>query len=123
MEVIVPDEFLSVAIGKRGQNVRLASKLTGWHLDVNSESQYNQTMKSGYDSLVQIRAWALAWPTRCLKKGSIRPKSWPSADSRGSCPDSRYWRRKGRQLIINARERLQGGRGAKALRPICLAAA
>jgi N utilization substance protein A len=37
MEVIVPDEFLSVAIGKRGQNVRLASKLTGWHLDVNSE--------------------------------------------------------------------------------------
>ncbi|MGD8702976.1 MAG: transcription termination factor NusA, partial [Desulfosarcina sp.] len=31
MEVIVPDEFLSVAIGKRGQNVRLASKLTGWH--------------------------------------------------------------------------------------------
>jgi len=30
MEVIVPDEFLSIAIGKKGQNVRLASKLTGW---------------------------------------------------------------------------------------------
>jgi N utilization substance protein A len=44
MEVIVPDEFLSVAIGKRGQNVRLASKLTGWHLDVNSESKYDEMM-------------------------------------------------------------------------------
>ena len=54
MEVIVPDEFLSVAIGKRGQNVRLASKLTGWHLDVNSESKYDEMMKMGYESLVNI---------------------------------------------------------------------
>lgn len=54
MEVIVPDESLSVAIGKRGQNVRLASKLTGWHLDVKSESKYSQDMKKGYDSLVAL---------------------------------------------------------------------
>lgn len=54
MEVIVPDEFLSVAIGKRGQNVRLASKLTGWHLDVKSETRYSEAMKSGYNSLVQL---------------------------------------------------------------------
>jgi N utilization substance protein A len=54
MEVIVPDEFLSVAIGKRGQNVRLASKLTGWHLDVQSESIYSQAMKEGYDSLMGV---------------------------------------------------------------------
>jgi len=54
MEVIVPDDFLSIAIGKKGQNVRLASKLTGWHLDVKSETIYNQAMKSGYDSLVAL---------------------------------------------------------------------
>jgi N utilization substance protein A len=54
MEVIVPDEFLSVAIGKRGQNVRLASKLTGWHLDVNSETKYNEMLTIGYESLVNI---------------------------------------------------------------------
>jgi N utilization substance protein A len=54
MEVIVPDDALSVAIGKRGQNVRLASKLTGWHLDVMSESKYSQDMKEGYDSLVAL---------------------------------------------------------------------
>jgi N utilization substance protein A len=51
MEVIVPDEFLSIAIGKRGQNVRLASKLTEWHLDVISAEKYNQAMEAGYSSL------------------------------------------------------------------------
>ena len=54
MEVIVPDEFLSVAIGKRGQNVRLASKLTGWHLDVQSETKYSKAMQDGYASLVAL---------------------------------------------------------------------
>jgi N utilization substance protein A len=51
MEIIVPDDALSIAIGKRGQNVRLAAKLTRWRLDVKSESSYNADMKNGYDSL------------------------------------------------------------------------
>ena len=40
MEIVVPDHQLSLAIGKRGQNVRLAAKLTGWKLDIMSEAQY-----------------------------------------------------------------------------------
>ncbi len=39
MEVVVPDDQLSLAIGKKGQNVRLASKLTGWKIDIKSESR------------------------------------------------------------------------------------
>ena len=54
MEVIVPDEFLSIAIGKRGQNVRLAAKLTGWNLDVVSEAHYSAVMSNGYDTLMAI---------------------------------------------------------------------
>jgi len=54
MEVVVQDDQLSLAIGKRGQNVRLASRLTGWRLDVNSESNYNQTLKEGYKSLLAL---------------------------------------------------------------------
>ena len=54
MEVVVPDEFLSISIGKKGQNVKLASKLTGWRLDVKGESSYNKTMKNGYDSLISM---------------------------------------------------------------------
>lgn len=39
LEIIVPDDQLSLAIGKRGQNVRLAAKLTGWKIDIKSESR------------------------------------------------------------------------------------
>ena len=54
MEVIVPDDHLSVAIGRKGQNVRLASKLTKWRLDVKSESRYSRVMKEGYESLISL---------------------------------------------------------------------
>jgi transcription termination/antitermination protein NusA len=39
MEVIVEDKQLSLAIGKKGQNVRLAAKLTGWKIDIKSEEE------------------------------------------------------------------------------------
>ncbi len=54
MEVVVPDDQLSLAIGKRGQNVRLASKLSGWNLDVTSESDYNRALKEAYNSLLKL---------------------------------------------------------------------
>jgi N utilization substance protein A len=54
MEVVVPDDQLSLAIGKRGQNVRLASKLSGWSLDVTGETNYNQTLKEAYESLLNL---------------------------------------------------------------------
>ncbi|MBW1772957.1 MAG: transcription termination/antitermination protein NusA, partial [Deltaproteobacteria bacterium] len=54
MEVVVPDDQLSLAIGKRGQNVRLASKISGWNLDVTSETDYNRALKEAYDSLLQL---------------------------------------------------------------------
>ncbi len=69
MEVIVPDEFLSVAIGKRGQNVRLASKLTGWHLDVKSESRYSQAMKDGYESLMNLESVSIGMADALYESG------------------------------------------------------
>ncbi len=54
MEVVVPDDQLSLAIGKRGQNVRLAAKLTGWRLDVVGETKYNEALKDGYKSLLDL---------------------------------------------------------------------
>ncbi|MDO4565392.1 MAG: transcription termination factor NusA [Clostridia bacterium] len=44
--VIVPDNQLSLAIGKEGQNARLAAKLTGWKIDIKSQSQAEDTMSS-----------------------------------------------------------------------------
>nr|HID59886.1 transcription termination/antitermination protein NusA [Desulfobacterales bacterium] len=54
MEVIVPDDSLSVAIGKQGQNVQLASRLTGWQIDIKSESCYREGLKAGYESLLSL---------------------------------------------------------------------
>jgi N utilization substance protein A len=45
MEVIVEDDQLSLAIGKKGQNVRLAAKLTKWRLDIKSRSEYEQGLR------------------------------------------------------------------------------
>ncbi len=54
MEVIVPDDQLSLAIGKRGQNVRLAHRLSGWKLDVRSESESEEEARSARASLNAI---------------------------------------------------------------------
>src|SRR5581483_5097779 len=52
--VIVPDDQLSLAIGKRGQNVRLAHRLTGWKLDVRSESEAEEEARAARASLNAI---------------------------------------------------------------------
>lgn len=52
MELIVPDEQLSLAIGRGGQNVRLAAQLTGWNLDIISESRLNEIMLEARRALV-----------------------------------------------------------------------
>lgn len=54
MEVIVEDADLAAAIGKAGVNVRLASRLTKWRLDVKSESSYSEVMRAGYNSLLEL---------------------------------------------------------------------
>jgi transcription termination/antitermination protein NusA len=54
MEVIVPDDQLSLAIGKKGQNVRLASRLTTWKLDVRSESEAEDEARRARASLSAI---------------------------------------------------------------------
>jgi transcription termination/antitermination protein NusA len=54
MEVIVPDDQLSLAIGKKGQNVRLASRLTSWKLDVRSESEAEDEARHARASLSAI---------------------------------------------------------------------
>lgn len=43
-QVIVPDDQLSLAIGKAGQNARLAAKLTGWKIDIKSETQFREML-------------------------------------------------------------------------------
>ena len=69
MEVVVPDDQLSLAIGKKGQNVRLAAKLSGWNLDVISESNYNRALKEAYNSLHSLDGVGEATATNLYQEG------------------------------------------------------
>lgn len=52
--VVVPDDQLSLAIGRQGQNVRLAHRLLGWRIDVKSQRRYDNLEDSGYRNLLEI---------------------------------------------------------------------
>jgi N utilization substance protein A len=54
MELVVPDEKLSLAIGKKGQNVRLASQLTGWRIDIHSESKIYELERRAKEQISAI---------------------------------------------------------------------
>ncbi len=54
MQLVVPDAKLSLAIGRRGQNVRLAAQLTGWRLDIISESRFRQLEDEVYANLSRL---------------------------------------------------------------------
>ncbi len=69
MEVIVNDEYLSIAIGKGGQNVSLACEITGWHLEVTSEEEYSREVKLGYDSLMKLDNVGLPMAEILFKSG------------------------------------------------------
>jgi len=54
MEIIVDDSQLSLAIGKKGQNVRLSAKITGWKIDIRSRSKYDESSKEHLNELIGI---------------------------------------------------------------------
>ena len=53
-QVIVPDDQLSLAIGKAGQNARLAAKLTNWKIDIKSESQFREFLASKQEEVDNV---------------------------------------------------------------------
>jgi N utilization substance protein A len=54
MEVVVPDDQLSLAIGRRGQNVRLASQLTGWDIDILTEAEESERRQEEFRTRSQL---------------------------------------------------------------------
>ena len=109
MEVIVPDESLSIAIGKRGQNVRLASKLTGWNLDVQSESHYNEALKNGYDSLISLPGVGINLANSLIEKGFTSAGEISTASVSDLTQIKGIAREKAEKLIRSAAEAVAKG--------------
>jgi transcription termination/antitermination protein NusA len=59
MEVVVPDQQLSLAIGRRGQNVRLASQLTGWDIDIVTEQEESEHRQAEFEKRTRLFLEAL----------------------------------------------------------------
>jgi N utilization substance protein A len=59
IEVVVPDDQLSLAIGRRGQNVRLASQLTGWDIDILTEDEESERRQKEFQDRSQLFIRAL----------------------------------------------------------------
>jgi len=61
LEVVVPDDQLSLAIGRKGQNVKLAAQLLGWKIDIFTESRYGELNadKKGMDQLASVAEVAM----------------------------------------------------------------
>jgi N utilization substance protein A len=59
IEVVVPDQQLSLAIGRRGQNVRLASQLTGWDIDILTEQEESERRQQEFETRTKVFVDAL----------------------------------------------------------------
>jgi N utilization substance protein A len=117
MEVIVPDEFLSIAIGKKGQNVRLASKLTGWHLDVKSETKYSKAMQSGYDSLVALPGVGISMADALYELGFYSAEEVSNASPEDLIQVRGIGEEKARKLIAAAQAAVQAAAETEELQP------
>ena len=62
IEIVVEDRQLSLAIGKKGQNVRLAAKLTGWRIDIKNEEEKRREVEAQFDELAGEEAATLTLP-------------------------------------------------------------
>jgi N utilization substance protein A len=82
MEVVVEDKQLSLAIGKKGQNVRLAAKLTGWRIDIKSEEEKRREVEAQFEGLEAGEpAGELSGET--LEEASPEASAEPTAPSEG----------------------------------------
>ncbi len=109
MVVVVPDDQLSLAIGRRGQNVRLASKISGWNLDVTSESEYNKDLKDSYNSLLSLEGVGEAIATDLYQEGfrSIEDIASTSVDELANIDG--LSKKDAAELIVTAKEYLKEG--------------
>jgi len=114
MEIIVPDDQLSLAIGKRGQNVRLAAKLTGWKIDVKSESKYSKSMKEGYLSLLKIPGVGEMTASSLYEAGFTSAKEVAEASLADLLQVSGLTEKKAAAIHEAAQMLLQGGDAAAA---------
>jgi len=108
MEVIVADDQLSLAIGKKGQNVRLAAKLTGWKIDVRSESKEEKITGESFERLLSIEGMDEETATILFDNGYRNPEDIAKASLAELTSFMGITEEKGAQLLAGAQKYLAG---------------
>jgi len=109
LEVIVPDDQLSLAIGKQGQNVRLASKLLGWRIDVMSETQYMRRQDPNFKALLSLEGMTEEIAAKLYDKGIKSVAELAQADVEEVADLARIKNSEAKALIEAARKCLEEG--------------
>jgi len=107
MEVIVADDQLSLAIGKKGQNVRLAAKLTGWKIDVRSESKEEKITGESFERLLAIECMDEETATILFENGYRNPEDIARASLVELTSFMGITEEKGLRLLEDARRALE----------------
>ncbi len=102
--VVVPDDQLSLAIGKRGQNVRLAVQLTGWNIDIKSETEMKELSEEAQRSLGQIPGIGNIIAQKLYQEGFTSPEELAEADPELLMELPGIGRAKAEQIIKSAKE-------------------
>jgi N utilization substance protein A len=121
MELIVPDDQLAKGIGRRGQNVRLASQLTGWKVDIHSESKHESQLNDARSELARVEGLAPEHVEMLLRHGFQTAQELADAEPdelRAILGGSPEWAAEiidaadvvVEQLIMEEAERRRGGR-------------
>ena len=114
MEVVVEDKQLSLAIGKKGQNVRLAAKIVGWRIDIKSEEEKRREVEAEMarmarivDELRSLERFGISEKIsqKLIDVGRRRPRPHPGDDRRG------HDRRRGRRAQDRGEDPRGGHRG------------
>ncbi|RJP93436.1 MAG: transcription termination/antitermination protein NusA [Desulfobacteraceae bacterium] len=113
MEVVVPDDAQSIAIGKGGQNVRLASKLAGWHIDVKSVTDYDNSIKRGFDSLMEVPGMNKILADDLFKEGFFSAEDLAKASVEDLVEVSQLSNEEASRLIESARDSFQRSKKKK----------
>jgi N utilization substance protein A len=105
MQLIVPDDKLSLAIGKKGQNVRLASQLSGWRIDIHSEGKVRELETRARASLAAVEGLGPEQVDALFKQGfrSATELSRASAEELAGLPSVGSTEAAGRLLEAAAR--------------------
>ena len=104
MEVVVPDDHLSLAIGKRGQNVRLAAQLSGWKVDIRSESKMRELVQEHRDVLAQIPGLGEMRAEILVNEGYKDPSDIARMDGKTLCRLLRLTPEESDQVLAGATE-------------------